>query len=283
MVNRESKVPYPASSLFLLFIIRCGRLADIRWSVCISKSQWNLCVSFSRTDVGLCIYYLFVWSNFNFLHNSQWITLPSQSCLILYSFCANFLHSLIMCLIVSSLSAHNLHLLFYCVLFILALIWVVLMALFCAAIIIRGSVSFLRFPFLSHVHVFSCDISLVILLKRPQNYFSSHFCFLVIVVPLVFVLVVLFLVVAISLLPCYCCISASTLSLCLHSPLPPSLLDTYSLSTSYLGCNILCMVISFLVIWSTCLSSLLAHFKNGPEYLTSRTAQVFNPLTSFLL
>ena len=40
---------------------------------------------------------------------------------------------------------------------------------------------------------------------------------------------------------------ASTVSLMLASPLPPSFLDTYSLSTSSLGCNALCMVISFLV------------------------------------
>ena len=44
-------------------------------------------------DVGLCICHLFVRSNFNFLHNSQWITLPTQSCLVLYSFCTNLLHS----------------------------------------------------------------------------------------------------------------------------------------------------------------------------------------------
>ena len=55
---------------FLLIIIRSGRLAQIRWSVCISKLQSSLCVSFSRTDSGLCIYHLFVWSNFNFLHTA---------------------------------------------------------------------------------------------------------------------------------------------------------------------------------------------------------------------
>ena len=57
-------VPY-----FLWIIIRTGRLAEIRWSVCI----WNprgVCISFSRTDSWLCIYHLLVWSNFNLLHNS---------------------------------------------------------------------------------------------------------------------------------------------------------------------------------------------------------------------
>ena len=52
----------------------------------------------------------------------------------LIHFCADMLHLLIMWLIVSSLLPHNLHLLFCCVLSILALIWLVLMALFCATI-----------------------------------------------------------------------------------------------------------------------------------------------------
>ena len=89
---------------FSLFIMRSGLLAGISWSVCMSKSHWSLCVSFSRTSAGLCTYHLFAWT-----------TLPTQSCLALYSLCANLLHSLIMWLIVSSLSSHSLHLLFCCV------------------------------------------------------------------------------------------------------------------------------------------------------------------------
>ena len=131
---------------FLVTIKRSDRLSEIWRSICISKSQRSLCVSFSRIDYGLCIY--------NFLHNSKWITLSTQSCLFLYSFCANLLYSLIMWLIVSSLLPHNLYLLFCSVLFILALIWLFLMTLFCAAIR-RDSVSLLTFLFLSHVQVFS--------------------------------------------------------------------------------------------------------------------------------
>ena len=93
--------------LLLLIIIRSGLLAGIRWSVYMLKSHRSLCVSFSRIGTGLCICYLLVWSNLNFLHISQWITLPTQSCLVLYSFCANLLHLLIMWLIVSSLSPHS--------------------------------------------------------------------------------------------------------------------------------------------------------------------------------
>ena len=88
---------------FLLMIIRSGLQAEIRWFVCMPKSHRNLCVPFSRTGAELCIYHFFVWSNLNFSHISQWITLPTQSCLVLYSSCAKLLHSLIMWLIVSSL------------------------------------------------------------------------------------------------------------------------------------------------------------------------------------
>ena len=129
VVSRNSKVDNFANSLFffLLIIIKSGLLAKIRWSVCVSKSHRSLCVSFSRTGAGLCIYHLFVWSSLNFLHISQWITLPTQSCLVLYSFCANLLHWL-MWLMVSSLSPHSLHLLFCWVISILALIGLVLTA-----------------------------------------------------------------------------------------------------------------------------------------------------------
>ena len=165
--------------LFWLIIIRSGLLADIMWSVCMSKSHRSLCMSFSETDAGLCIYHLFVWSNLNFLHVSQWITLPTQSCLVLYSFCANLRHSLIMWLIVSSLLPHSLHLLFCCVLSILALIWLVLAVLYCADIR-KNSVSLLKFPFLRHVQVFSCEM-FISHLKRPQCCFSSYFCFPVVI------------------------------------------------------------------------------------------------------
>ena len=168
VVRRENKVDNFTNFFFflLLIIMRSGLLAGIKWSVCMLKSHRSLCVLFSRTGARLCIYHLFVWSNWNFLLISQWTTLPTQSCLALYSFCANLLDSLIMWLIVSSLSPHSLHLLFCCVLSILALIWLVLMALSCAAIR-RDSVSLLKFPFLSQVQVFWCEILFIRRLKRP--------------------------------------------------------------------------------------------------------------------
>ena len=47
----------------LIIIIMSGLLAEIRWSVCTSKSHRSLCVLFSSTGAGLSIYHLFVWSN----------------------------------------------------------------------------------------------------------------------------------------------------------------------------------------------------------------------------
>ena len=52
---------------------------------------------------------------------------------------------------------------------------------------------------------------------------------------------------------------------------------------SSLECKSLCIVINFLVPWSFWLSSFLVHFKNGSDYLTKRTAQVFIPFRRFLL
>ena len=82
---------------FLITITRSGLLTEIRWSVCMSKSHRSLCVSFSRTDAGLCIYHLFFWSNFNFLHNSQWMTYPTRSYLALYSYFCPIADALIIC------------------------------------------------------------------------------------------------------------------------------------------------------------------------------------------
>ena len=163
--------------IFLLTINRSGRLTKIKWSIFISLCQGCLFVLFSGTDSVLCIYHLFVWSTLNFLHSSQWIPFPTQSCLVKYYFCVNLQHSLIMWLIVSSLSPYNLHLLFCCVLSLLALIWFVLMALFCAAIR-RDLVSLLRFSFLSHVQAFMYEIKLFLFFCGDffVFLFSSYFC-----------------------------------------------------------------------------------------------------------
>ena len=179
-----------------------------------------MCISFSRMDSGLSIHHLFVWSNLNFLQNSQWITFPpsriSSYTLFVLIYYFRFLwdwsfrlyhHLIYICYFVVSC--------LFC-----ALTLCVLIASFWAAIK-RDSFSFLRFSFLSHVQVFSCEISLVCRLKSPCRCFSSHFCFLVIFVLLIFVLSVLFLVTVISL-PLYLCIAAIRQ---VFAELPPALVE----------------------------------------------------------
>ena len=150
VVSRDIKGDNLANSHFFFFCrLLLGLVFLLRLGVpCVCQRPKGVYESSSRTDAELCIYHLFVWSNSNFLHISQWITLLTQSCLVLYSFCSNLLHSLIMWLMVSSLSPHSLHLLFCCILSILTLIWSVLEALFCTAIR-RDSVSLLKFPCIS--------------------------------------------------------------------------------------------------------------------------------------
>ena len=91
-------------------------------------------------------------------------------------------------------------------------------------------VSLLRFPFLCHVQVFSCEIMPYCHLKYPYNCFSSHFCFLVIIVLLNHVLFV-FTVISLSLFffmkSSRCLIDVSTQYLMLAGSLPPFFLDIY--------------------------------------------------------
>ena len=109
VVRRESKVHYLASTLFLLIVTRSSLLTGIRWSDCISKSQWIMCVPFSRKNSGLYTYHLIVCSNFNLLHSSPWITFPTESCLVLYYLNASLLHLFIMISGASSVTPHNQH------------------------------------------------------------------------------------------------------------------------------------------------------------------------------
>ena len=138
----------------LLSLVFWPRLGD----PCVCRSpMWIYVCHFLRQVLG-CAYTIWLYGQIlNLLHISQLITLPTQLCLVLYSFSANLLHSLIMWLMVSSLSPHSLHLLFCWVFSILALIWLVLMALSCAAIR-RDSVSVLKFSFLRHVQVLSREM-----------------------------------------------------------------------------------------------------------------------------
>ena len=86
----------PSLSLSLsLFILGSIRLVLLTWN------RWSD-LKISRTDSCVYIYHLVVWSSFNLFHNSQWITFPAQSYLLLYFFCDTLLDPLTMLLIVSS-------------------------------------------------------------------------------------------------------------------------------------------------------------------------------------
>ena len=97
-LNRQNSISQQILFLFILFLIipTSGLLDGIRWSIFISISQRILCVSFSWTDFGLCIYHLILCSNFNLLHDSLWITFPTQSFIILYFFYSSLLYSITM-------------------------------------------------------------------------------------------------------------------------------------------------------------------------------------------
>ena len=58
-----------------------GLLAKIRWFICFSK--FYAFQPSKQILVCTCT----IWSNFNFLHSSQWITFSTQLCLVLYSVC----------------------------------------------------------------------------------------------------------------------------------------------------------------------------------------------------
>ena len=151
----------------------------------ISKSQRIFGVSFSKTDSWLCIYHLFVWSNLNFLHNFQWITPPTQTCLVLYSLRAFAYYVSNRFIFVTK---DNIHLLFCCVLSYFDIISPNSVVLCCG----QKRISFSLKVSLSY-QVLSCEILLACHLKWPYSCFSTHFCFLIIFVLLMLELSVLFL------------------------------------------------------------------------------------------
>ena len=118
---KSTKLQFPFF-FFFFFFLRSSLLAGIEWFIYISKSQRILYILFPWMDSSLCTYHLVVWLNFNHFHNSQWMTLSTQSCLIFYSFSASLLHSLIKWSTALSLSSHHIHLKFCCVLLIFPLI-----------------------------------------------------------------------------------------------------------------------------------------------------------------
>ena len=100
-------------------------------------------MSYFRTDSGLCIYHLLIWSNFNLLHSSQWITFPIQSCLLLLCEFSGLAYYMINHFIWLHTLANLLH--------IINFHWYNWFFWHYFVLLLRDSVSFIRFPFLSHV------------------------------------------------------------------------------------------------------------------------------------
>ena len=153
---------------FLSIKIMSGLLAVIKRSVCTVNSQSVLHESCSMTASDWCSYHF----DLTWIPISQWICLPTQSCLLLYSLWASLGHSLTMWLIVSSALLHILHFACSCYLSIFPLITLVRMACSWAANI-KLSVSRFRVPFLNHCHLSWFPTSLVCYTNWPCNIFSS--------------------------------------------------------------------------------------------------------------
>ena len=64
---------------FLLIIIWSGRLTEIRWSVCISKSQRTLSVSFSMIDLGCAYTISSLFYSFERFSHQRWLMVSHWS------------------------------------------------------------------------------------------------------------------------------------------------------------------------------------------------------------
>ena len=155
LLDQDDKIQYLVGCHFLklsLGQVVLLRLADLL----VYQNPREGCVSCSRADSVLCIYYLFVCSNVNFLRSCQWISSLTHLCLVSYSFCSNLLYSFIIWLIISTLSPHYLHLLFCSSLSVFSLTLLVIMAFF---VLLFEDIKFLSggFAFLV-MSMFSCMI-----------------------------------------------------------------------------------------------------------------------------
>ena len=80
-------------SSFCLNVNRSDRLAEIRKFIFCLKIPENFVRQIFLDRFWVVHAPFVVWSNLNFLHNSQWITMPTHSFLFLYSLSASYLYS----------------------------------------------------------------------------------------------------------------------------------------------------------------------------------------------
>ena len=150
-----------------------GILLCISWSLCSVKSHSNLHLSFFSPISGLCSHYFSFTYIPHFLHISQWIFAPNQSCCLLYSFWANSLHSLNTWFTLSSAFPQILQLQLSEVLSIFFCMLLVLVPYSCVAIM-KAFIVLLKHPLLSHLHPSSVTLAIVCLINCPCNWFCVH-------------------------------------------------------------------------------------------------------------
>ena len=92
---------------FLLTNTRSCLLTWIWWSVCISN--FKVPETFIRLIFSGGFWFLYISFVSNLLHNSEWNTLPLQSCILFYFFCASLQQS---CLVLYSFCANIIIILF---------------------------------------------------------------------------------------------------------------------------------------------------------------------------
>ena len=81
---------------FLLIIKKVFKSGRDFFYLYVSQNPKGVCASHSLGHILDCSYTIYSYGqNWNFLNSSQWITLTTKSFLVLYSFCANLLHSII--------------------------------------------------------------------------------------------------------------------------------------------------------------------------------------------
>ena len=140
------------------------------------------------------------------------------------------------------------------------------------------------FPFLCHVQVFSCEISLACRLKWLYCCFSSHFCFLVIFSVDANIACIVSGRCNQSSIGLFLCSLLVVVSMCQHYIECLQVLFFLLIITHTVYLRHLCDVRPYALCWIFLLRGLLvnvlplSHFKNGSEYSKRRTALTFIPL-----
>ena len=108
---------YSASFIFCCWLSLCLVIWPRLGNPLVSQNPREVCASYSQGQNLVCAYTNCSYGQISISYIiSSGLYFLAQSCLVLYSFCVNLLHSLIIWLIVSSLLTHNLYWLFCCVL-----------------------------------------------------------------------------------------------------------------------------------------------------------------------